>query len=406
MTEETHARFSPSKLPRIIQCPGSVKLIEALNAEQTSSSAAEEGTYLHGVVAGHLLAGLGTITRPLHEDLKKHQEYKDACEDILFWVSQLHAQHAGLAPMTYVEHRVSLASLAVPHDCEYLRDVAGTADYIFICAGTLYVCDWKFGRGVVVEPDSDQLKAYAAGALAAFPGICNKVVLTIIQPRIPFDPVKSVEYTVEDINRWVRYDLVPALNKIDLEVPYLCPSEKACKWCPLAKDPSKCRARYEMAQQVASDVFSVFAKLPQNQPQNIDLVTPEELSELMQKIPMLDQYIKDIKGYALHQVASGRGIPGYKVVRGRSLRKWVDEEQAQHALELAGYELEDLSEVKFYSPAQVEKVIGKKKAKEDFFTTLVFKPEGKLTLADVADKRPAVQMDASTVFADFADDAE
>jgi hypothetical protein len=126
----------------------------------------------------------------------------------------------------------------------------------------------------------------------------------------------------------------------------------------------------------------------------------------MQKIPMLDQYIKDVKGYALHQVASGHDIPGYKVVRGRSLRKWVDEEQAQQALAHAGYELEDLSEVKFYSPAQVEKVIGKKKAKEDFFTTLVFKPEGKLTLADIADKRPAVQMDASTVFADFADDAE
>jgi len=400
--ENFHARFSPSKLPRIIRCPGSVKLTEALQQEQRQSAAAAEGTTLHAITESYLRQGVYQVPKSdiLNTDSVINADWRSAVNEVLDFVSGLMLKHADDVQAQYIESKVSLKDFVSHFACDHLADVAGTVDFIFIAGRELYVCDWKFGKGIVVEAGSEQLMAYAAGVLKdpARSVTYSKVHCVIVQPRIPSDQVKSITYTTQELVRWVQWELSSALKKVDDIDPVLNPSVKACKWCQVA---NTCRARFEDAQRIAGEVFAVHAKLPNN-------VTPEEIASLLAKIPMLDQYIKGITNFAFQEITSGRTIPGYKVVRGRSIRAWSDVELAKNTLTTQGYDLEDFSEVKFYGPAAVEKIIGKKvTSKADWFKEIVVKPEGNLTLTTEDDKREAVSCQtASEVFEGCAQIAE
>lgn len=392
MPEEKHARFSPSKLPRIIRCPGSVLLTEALGLEQKSSLAAAEGTYLHAVVESHLVKQEYQVSTILHDDPLIHAEYKEAVEDVLSWVFGM-VSTCDVTDIS-IESKSSMSGYALQCKCPHLHEVYGTVDLSFVKGTTLYVCDWKFGKGIVVEPDSEQLMSYAAGLLKTpYTTEVTNVCCVIIQPRIPGENIKTAELTPAELTRWVQHTLSPALLSIDATEPVLSPSKKACMWCQVSVT---CQARLSMANEIASEVFAMHKQLP-------GTVDATELATLLKKTPFLDQFIKDLNNYAFETLLRGGSIPGYKVVRGRSIRQWTDEEAAKTALEDAGYDTSDLSTVKFFSPTQVEKVITKKKAQEAFFTALVVKPEGKFTLASEEDKREPVNFaDATEVFAEHA----
>ena len=392
-----HAKFSPSKLPRIIRCPGSAQLCE--NIDQKESSAASEGSYLHSVVEDHLTREEYFVTDSLHQDPVKHADYKNAVEEILQFVFRLKASNTGAADFTeHIENYVSLKDFASHFICEDLVDVAGTLDYSLLANRTLWVCDWKFGKGVKVYPDTEQLKAYACGEIKSIAraGLIDRVICVIGQPRLGDQAFEEQEYTTQELLDWLDQYLAPALKLTHSPTPVLHPSEKACKWCLVS---CRCKARHDMAMGVAEQVFAIHAKLPND-------VSLDDLREVLDKIPMLDQYTKDITNYAFNLIKNGNSLPGYKLVSGRSIRKWVDEVLAKEILEREGYDVSTLSEVKFFGPAKVEKIIGKR-SKEDFFQQLVVKPTGAPTLTMDIDKREALKFDsASEVFANYADETE
>jgi len=89
------------------------------------------------------------------------------------------------------------------------------------------------------------------------------------------------------------------------------------------------------------------------------------------------------------RLEGGDGFPGYKLVEGRSQRRWSNEKAAEAVLvDLVGQD--KAFAVKLISPSQAEKVLGKVR-KEDI-ADLITKPSGAPTLAPESDKRPAVNL--------------
>ena len=400
-----HARYSPSKLSRIIQCPGSVNLSVKL-AEETESSYASEGTMLHDVTA-EALAHNSTIQLKQVLDNNLNAEQIEAVTDILNYVIATKMSHNG-SGAEFIEAEVSLAGYARNTGCPALEDVYGTLDYCLTYSEdrVLYVEDWKFGKGIEVFPDTPQLKAYALGVLDRIGNdgyyvnhqLFDKVVMVIGQPRIyGAETFKTEEYTPKELMEWLHNTLIPALNNIDATKPVLNPSVDACRWC---RAKNTCKARKGHAHEIAESVFAVHAKLPCN-------TSPEEVGNLLVQAKELRQYLADLELYAIDKITRGEEFPGFKVVAGRSIRKWENESSMVAYLSTLGYSREEISVTKLMSPTQVGKKVSKEEAKNKAFQALIIKPPGKNTLVPVNDKRKALEFgDAESKFADFVKEEE
>lgn len=381
-----HSKYSPSKLARIIACPGSV----ALNAdvEEKESSYAAEGTMLHKVTEKSIPTG--ELSQALIAKYNLTQEHIDAVKDVLDFIATLKMSHDE-TPWEAIELEVSMAPYGKLYSCAGLEHVAGTLDYLlaFPQERIMYIIDWKFGQGIEVFPDTPQLKAYAMGALADFKGndwymnslLYEKIVMVIGQPRIRGnDHFKLEIYTPAELMEWLHGPLIPAINAAEAGMVKLHPSEVACRWCRVK---STCKARRDFAVELAETVFSTYAKLPSD-------VSKEEITALLPKAKELRAYLADLEAYAVQQIMAGEDIPGFKLVAGRSLRGWKNSKDMLTFTDCLGYSEMDMSTVKLMSPAQAEKKLGKKISKETKFQNLIHKPEGKPTLVPEADKREAL----------------
>lgn len=69
-----------------------------------------------------------------------------------------------------------------------------------------------------------------------------------------------------------------------------------------------------------------------------ELLTKEELEELLPELGDLEEWIKKVKDYALAQAIAGEKIKGFKLVEGRSVAKYKDERALIQRLEANGYQ--------------------------------------------------------------------
>ena len=102
------------------------------------------------------------------------------------------------------------------------------------------------------------------------------------------------------------------------------------------------------------------------------------------QIDNLVSWAEDIKSYALQQALSGVRYPGFKLVEGRSNRKYTDEVAVAQVVSNAGY---DPYEKKLLGITAMQRQLGKKKF-DELLSGLIFKPQGKPVLAPSTDKRP------------------
>jgi hypothetical protein len=124
-------------------------------------------------------------------------------------------------------------------------------------------------------------------------------------------------------------------------------------------------------------------------------LSDEEIAEIISVAEELSKWASDIYTYATAlAINEGKEWAGYKLVEGRSRRKYTDEEAVAEAAKAAGYT--DIFKKTLLSIGELEKLMGKKKF-SDILGNLVEKPKGKLTLVPDTDKRKPVD----TVFQDF-----
>ena len=385
---ELHAKLSSSASKRWLGCPGSVKLSE--HYPNGSSIYADEGTIAHGVAEGMISKDDKLVQKYEVEADKFYGEHpelngtflemKMILQPYVDYVFEEYAEqvHEDEAAQLMTEERVDLT--------EYIPGGFGTSDVVILRQGRLHIIDLKYGKGVSVSAeDNPQLKLYALGTLARFDMLYDieDVVMTIYQPRL--DNVSTDTIKAKDLYAWGEEVIKPGAQlALSEDAPV-----HAGDWCQF------CPARYDCKER-ARDAMELQKYLGQM------VLSPEEISEILGKIDRLTKFAEDIKDSALTKALDGEEIPGWKVVEGRSIRKYVgSEEEIVRQCEGAGYDPALLYERKLLTITNMEKLMGKKQFAE-VLGAYVEKPEGKPTLAPESDKRPAITNNSAAE--DFADE--
>ncbi len=367
----THALLSASGASRWMACTPSARLEQ--NFENKTSQYAEEGTLAHELGELKLRKELeGLSTRSFNSKVKKIQENELYTADMPDYVDM------------YVEtclERVSEAKAKTPDALfkieqrldfsEWVPEGFGTGDFVIIADGTMEVCDLKYGKGVPVSADNNkQMMLYALGAISEFSFLYDieKVRMTIIQPRL--DNISTFEVTVEDLVKWAEEYVRPRAELAIKGEGEFCAGDH-CRFC---RAKAVCKARADKNLELAKYEFE--------KPNTLD---NNDIAYILSKVDELVNWAGDVKEFALEQALNGKEFEGYKVVEGRSNRKYTDVEVIATTLEENGYT--DIFKPKeLLTLTNMEKLVGKKKLNE-LVGKYIEKPVGKPTLVPITDKR-------------------
>lgn len=338
--------------------------------ENKTTEAAEEGTAAHAFCE-HKLRKLLKLRskRPISDyDSDEMQECTDAYVDFVNEQLEIAKQRCN-DPLILVEEKVDFS--------RYVPDGFGTADCLIISDDELHIVDFKYGQGVLVDAfDNPQMKCYALGALETYGNLYDitNVSMSIFQPRR--ENVSTWKTTVKELRNWAENVLKPKAElALKGEGEYRCG-----EWCRFCRAAVRCRARAEEKLRLAEDEF----KLP-------PLISDEEIEEILKVIPDLTKWSADIQNYALDMsVNHGKDWSGFKVVEGRSVRKYKDEDAVIEKAKENGYT--DIFKSSLITLTEMQKLMGKKKF-EKLLGELIIKPKGKPTLVPIADKRPAIKLE-------------
>lgn len=360
-----HAVLSASSSERWLHCPPSARLCESY--EDKGSDYAAEGTDAHELCEYKLRKALGVVAQDPTENLTWFNEEMSDCANgyAAYVLEQVEAAKQTCAdPIVLIEQRVDFS--------RWVESGYGTADCIIIADGTLQIIDYKHGLGVLVSAEENpQMQCYALGALELFDDIydIDSVRMTIYQPRR--DNVSTYEISKDELYRWADEVLKPTADLAFVgDGNFLCG-----EWCGFCKAKHDCRARADANMELARYDF----KLP-------PLLTDEEVEEILSRVDDLVAWASDIKDYALQQAISGKEWNGWKLVEGRSNRKYTSETAVASAVTDAGF---DPYERKVLGVTAMQKLLGKSRF-EELLAAYIEKSQGKPTLVPESDKRPAM----------------
>lgn len=377
-----HAVLSASGAHRWLNCLPSARLeLEFVNNE---SSAAAEGTAAHALCEHKLKKALHMRSkRPVSVyNSDEMEEHSDAYVEFVMEQLEL-AKQSCTDPLILIEQRLDFSC--------YVPQGFGTGDCIIIADKKLHIIDFKYGMGVLVDAvDNPQMKLYALGALEIYDSLYDieEVSMTIFQPRR--ENVSTWTIRVEDLKDWAEKELKPKAKKAyDGEGEYL-PGE----WCTFCRAAVKCRARAEEKLKLAQSEF----KLP-------PLLTDSEIEEVLSKLSDLTKWANEIIAYATDAAVNhGKEWHGFKVVEGRSVRKYKDEDAVAKVAKANGYK--DIFRQSLITLTEMERLMGKSKF-EKILGDLIYKPPGKPTLVPLSDKRPAMNVsNAKNEFNEITEECE
>ena len=381
--ERAHAKLSASGSKKWLTCTRSAALEDQFPDEQSQFAA--EGTFAHAVFEQELRHWLGQSVDPLPPHLKHfdNQELRDHVAQALIRATDAikAARERCKDPVILVEKRLDFSS--------WVPEGFGTGDLVIVTDDLVEVMDLKYGKGIPVECEGNtQMQLYGLGAYNELAHLYDirRVRMTVLQPRL--DNWGSSEMLVEDLLEWAEKYVAPRAQLAwDGEGEFVPGDHCTSGFC---RARFLCPARAEAALAVAKQDFAL--KAP-------ELLTPAQLVDVLAKADMAIDWLNDVKAYALKQAESGHEIPGYKLVEGRSNRKYSDADAVAQRLVLAGVDEALIYERSLLGITAMEKAIGKKKFAE-LLGDLVTKPQGKPTLVPVTDKREALSSVASAA-ADF-----
>ena len=361
-----HAILSASASHRWLHCNPSARL--ELEFEDRETSAASEGTAAHALCEHKLKRKLKLRSeRPVSEyDNDEMEQYTDDYVDFVMG-QVVRERRRDAETQVLIEQRLDFSC--------YVPDGFGTGDCVIVSKGRLHIIDFKYGQGVLVEAEENpQMKLYALGALREFGEKyqIKKVKMTIFQPRR--ENVSTWEITVARLKRWAEKDLRPKAERAFKGEGEYCPGE----WCLFCKAAIKCRARAEEKLRLAQSEF----KLP-------PLLTDAEIEDVLAKLPDIKKWAEEIQEYALQAALAGKQWRGFKLVEGRSVRKYADEDAVIKAAQSAGYT--DIFKKTLLTITEMERLMGKQEIAK-ILGGLVVKPAGKPTLVADTDKREAISV--------------
>lgn len=384
-----HALLSASGAHRWLNCTPSPRLEERYGIKQTSKYA-DEGTLAHAI--GELMLRKDLLNAVSSQEYERELEAlmnEEAFNDEMFdevpkyvdyCLEQFNAAKA-ITPdaIALVEEKIDLI--------EFVPDGFGSDDCIIIADGVMEVIDLKYGKGVpVYAVHNKQLMLYGLGALHKY-GILydvHTVRLTVVQPRI--DNFSSWDIPAGELLEWANGELrekakLAFEGKGELQVGDWCKFCSVKNRCRLLADESLKIAKYEFAKP--------------------EILSDEEIADVLKRTPMLTEWANSIFEYAQFQAINNKKQwPGFKVVEGRAVRKWIDEETATSTIfaKFPNLEDNDVLKTKLKGIGEIEKLVGKTEF-QNKLSSVVVKPAGTPKLVPAEDKRQAI---VNQAVADFS----
>ena len=370
-----HALLGPSSANMWMACTPSARLGEGL--EDKDSDHAREGTLAHRI--GELYLRNRWEDADIDEDMaaiKMDPMYSGEMEEHMESYAAFIEERMADAKAHCADPRIFIEQ-TVRFD-EYVPEGFGTSDAIIISDGLIDVIDLKYGSGIPVSAENNpQMRIYALGCYLALSWAYESktIRMTIFQPRL--DSISTALMTETELLEWAEKELKPKAALAWEGKGEFHPSESTCKWCKVA---ATCRANRDYQLELAKMDF-----------RDPPLLSAEEVAEVLSKLPSLMAWTDRVKAYALDAAVNhGTSFPGFKVVEGRSNRKYSDTEAVAAALRKVGFKVADI-----YKPRELlgltamEKLVGKKRFGE-LAGQYIIKPEGAPTLVPETDKRPPI----------------
>ena len=359
---DQHAFLSPSSAERWYHCPPSAWLCEQF--PDLGSVFAAEGTEAHSLceylVRNYL--GHSDLVDPRPGMQYYNEEMEECCQSYLQFVIETVERFKadGVLPAVFVEQRIDLR--------RFIPESMGTSDCIIVGGDRVVIVDFKYGMHPV-PATSLQFRLYALGACELFSLLYdfNSVRMVVYQPRI--GNVDELSMSMEELYSWAEQDLRPRA-----QFAFAGKGEFSCgEWC------SNCRARRQ-CRYLADRQLELLRFEFRDPP----LLSDEEIGEVLGKVDSLVSWANGVKEYALSAALAGKRFAGWKVVEGRSVRKFADDASAVARLEAAGV---DPYEKKMLGVAGAEKLLGRKDF-QNLLADLVVRQAGKPVLVPESDRRP------------------
>ena len=381
-----HSSVSPSSAERFFNCPGSVQAQAKIDLDLPANQAAIDGIAMHELAAKCLRENqdprdlLGSVI-----DVKNGSEnfVCTVTDDFVYAVDMYKRVVDGLLD----EHGLDIRALQIEVSCaipEVDKDARGTTDLYFYAGDTLYVLDFKSGRGIIVDPEENkQCMYYALRPFLDAQVFVQKIVIGIIQPRAKEGEfVKYWETTPERLLKF-KDELKEAISKTREKSPNF----NSGSWCAYCSAAGVCR---DLQKSILVTTKKVMPSLDKCFP-TVTSLTPEQIGNALPSLILLKELLDNLEGYALTLAKAGKDIPGYALVKGKKNRQWKDEQAVIDAFGTQNWD--QIMKTDLRSPAQVEKILGKE-AISDF----IFTPEGEYKLVMEKEAKDIIKRKVEDVF--------
>ncbi len=178
---------------------------------------------------------------------------------------------------------------------------------------------------------------------------------------------------VDALQDWAEKELVPKAKLAFDGLGSFSPG-KHCRFC---KARGVCKAYADMNLEIANYDFKDNA-----------LLSDHEISDILKRADIFTKWIASVEEHALQEALdNGKHWPGFKLVEGKSNRKYSSEEEVGKTLLENGFDEKVIYEKKLLTITKLEKQIGKP-AFNTHISPLLIKPPGAPTLVPQSDKRP------------------
>jgi hypothetical protein len=370
MSDREHALLSASGSEMWLNCPPSARLCDA--EPEATSPYAEEGTLAHAIAELKLRKAVvegmprstfaGRIKKLQAHELYQPEmlEHTDAYIDV---ITGIMCELKGVK--CFAEVKVDFGV--------YAPEGFGTCDALILAEHKFVVVDFKYGAGIPVSAvENSQLMLYALGAYYSYALLYGfqEVELVIVQPRL--DNISRWTIGTKDLLAWGESIKGIAQKAFDGMGDFK--AGEHCRWCRVR---AKCRTRAEH--------YQILTKFNNAIP---PLLSNDQVGDILEVAEGLLAWVKDLQEYALGAVLRGESVRGWKVVEGRSNRKFADVDTAFRVLVDSGIDESMLYTREPLAMGATEKLVGKKVFKELLTDAgLVIKPEGKPTLVKDSDSR-------------------
>lgn len=376
-----HAVISPSSVYRTMKCFGWIEYCKDIVT--TTSEFAEEGTLAHEIAEYY--GRYGTSHTVPEEVLLKGDE------DMHFY-GKNYARFLDTIEQKFAEKATGSLTIKFEARVRFSENIWGTLDYEMhgLC-GDRYkavLTDYKYGKGVEVEAeDNSQLKTYAAALQRELGGVIDDFYFFIYQPRTPGNEYSSWKCDRDEIESWSV--MLEELERNVLSIQYgdglNAQGLDHCRFCP---GKFKCPAFLE---EVEENALAVLDDAPDFEPPRVTDLSTEQLVKILERKKAIEHFLKDVEAHLMRELEAGKEVPGYKLVNGRSVRKWGDdEEMVARSLRELGVEVPYRKSL--ITIAEAEKQIGGGKKAKEALEPLTQKTTPRRQIAPESDKRKAVDV--------------